>query len=123
MSKKFIPLSKAAWTVEIESDLSCVPHTEPPANGQHPRANSDNIISYLASSDLGNCEVANEKIDKILSPLLIISGKNDEIVPHSHSIKLYSKAIEPKHSVFIAEAMHNNLYAFGIEKEVLKFNL
>ena len=64
-----------------------------------------------------------EKIDKILSPLLIISGKNDEIVPHSHSIKLYSKAIEPKHSVFIDEAMHNNLYDFEIEKEVLKFNI
>ena len=28
------------------------------------------------------------KIDKILSPLLIISGKNDEIVPHSHSLKV-----------------------------------
>ena len=63
------------------------------------------------------------KIDKILSPLLIISGKNDEIVPHNHSLKLYSKAIESKHSVFIDEAMHNNLYDFGIEKEVLKFNI
>ena len=62
---------------------------------------------------------------KKLKPLvsIIIRGKNDEIEPHSHSLKLYSKAIEPKHSVFIDEAMHNNLYDFGIEKEVLKFNI
>ena len=27
------------------------------------------------------------KIDKITSPLLVISGKKDEIVPHEHSIQ------------------------------------
>ena len=63
------------------------------------------------------------KIDKILSPILVISGKKDEIAPHSHSVKLYSKANEPKDSVFIDEAMHNNLYEFGIEKDVIEFNL
>ena len=63
-----------------------------------------------------------KKIKKILSPLLIISGKKDEIVPHSHSIKLYKVAKKPKERVFIDEAMHNNLYDFGIDKEVIKFN-
>ncbi len=63
------------------------------------------------------------KISKVLSPLLIISGKNDEIIPHSHSLKLFSKAKQPKDSVFIDEAMHNNLYDFAIEKNVIEFNL
>ena len=76
-------------------------------------------VSLLVLDKFNNIE----KIDKILSPLLIISGKKDEIVPHNHSVTLYQKAKEPKHSVFIDEAMHNNLYDFGIEKWVIKFNL
>ena len=53
----------------------------------------------------------------------VISGKKDEIVPHSHSDILFKKAKVIKKSVFIDEAMHNNLYEFGIEKSVIKFNL
>ena len=41
------------------------------------------------------------KIDKLKSPLLIISGKKDEIVPHNHSIKLLNKAKVNKKSVFV----------------------
>ncbi len=63
------------------------------------------------------------KIDQIKSPLLIISGKNDEIVPHEHSIKLFKRAMVYKKTVFIDEAIHNNLYDFGIEKDVIEFNL
>jgi len=62
------------------------------------------------------------KINKISSPLLIISGIKDEIVPHSHSVQLFLKANFPKKSVFIDEAMHNNLYDFNIEKNVIDFN-
>ena len=63
------------------------------------------------------------KIDQLRSPLLIISGKMDEIVPHNHSLKLFNKAKVKKKSVFIDEAIHNNLYDFGIEKDVIAFNL
>ena len=62
------------------------------------------------------------KIDKILSPVLIISGKRDEGVPHSHSDKLFLKANNPKKNLFIDEAMHTNLYDFNIDKEVIIFN-
>lgn len=62
------------------------------------------------------------KIKKINSPLLIISGKKDEIVPHSHSVKLYNAANKPKDSLFVDDAMHNNLYDFNIEKKVIDFN-
>ena len=64
-----------------------------------------------------------EKINKLKSPLLIISGKKDEVVPHIHSQKLFKKAKVVKESVFIDEAMHNNLYDFGIEKQVISFTL
>ena len=63
------------------------------------------------------------KINKISSPILIISGKKDEIIPHQQSVKLFSKANQPKECLFIDEAMHNNLYDFEIEKKVINFNL
>ena len=59
---------------------------------------------------------------KILSPLLIIHGKKDEVVPYDHSLKLFNKAPSPKKHVCIDEAMHNNLYDFDIDKEVINFN-
>ena len=63
------------------------------------------------------------KIDQIQSPLIIISGLKDEVVPHFHSKLLFDKANNPKKSLFIDEAMHNNLYEFGIEKIVINFTL
>ena len=39
-----------------------------------------------------------------------------------NATKLLLKAKEPKSSVFIDEAMHNNLYDFEIEKNVIEFN-
>ena len=62
------------------------------------------------------------KIKKVTSPILVISGKKDEIIPHKYSLKLYNEANNPKDSLFIDEAMHNNLYDFGIEKKVIEFN-
>ena len=75
--------------------------------------------TYLVRDKFDNIS----KIAKLKSPLLIISGKKDEIVPHEHSIKLLNKAKVIKKGVFIDEAIHNNLYDFGIEKDVIRFNL
>ena len=63
-----------------------------------------------------------KKIIKVFSPLLIISGMKDEVIPHSHSVKLFTKANDPKDCLFIGEAMHNNLYDFNIDKKVINFN-
>ena len=75
-------------------------------------------VRYLVLDKFDNYS----KIDKILSPILIISGKKDEVIPHSHSKKLFLKANNPKKNLFIDEAMHNNLYDFNIDKEVIEFN-
>ena len=74
---------------------------------------------YLVKDKFDNLS----KIDQIKSPVLIISGLKDEVVPHSHSKLLHNKAINTKKSLFIDEAMHNNLYDFGIEKTVINFTL
>ena len=46
----------------------------------------------------------------------------DEVIPYSHSLKLFQKAKEPKNHLSVDEAMHNNLYDYNIEKEVFNFN-
>ncbi len=74
---------------------------------------------YLVKDKFDNLS----KINKLKSPLLIISGKKDEIVPHQHSLKLLKNANVKKKGVFIDEAIHNNLYEFNIEKDVIAFNL
>jgi uncharacterized protein len=74
---------------------------------------------YLVKDKFDNLS----KIDQIKSPCLIISGLRDEVVPHLHSNLLFNKANNPKKSLFIDEAMHNNLYDFGIEKSVINFTL
>ena len=74
---------------------------------------------YLVKDKFDNLS----KIDQIKSPVLIISGLRDEVVPHSHSIMLFDKANNIKKSLFVDEAMHNNLYDFGIEKTVINFTL
>jgi len=62
------------------------------------------------------------KIEMLSSPLLIIHGKKDEVIPYSHSVKLFYKAKEPKKHVCVDEAMHNNLYDYNIDLEVINFN-
>ncbi len=75
-------------------------------------------VKYLIFDHFDNYS----KINKVNSPLLIISGKKDEIVPHFHSKILFSKANYPKENVFIDEAIHNNLYDFNIDKDVINFS-
>jgi hypothetical protein len=75
-------------------------------------------VKYLVLDKFDNYS----KIDKILSPVFIISGKKDEVISHSHSKKLFLKANNPKKKLFIDEAKHNNLYDFNIDKEVIIFN-
>ena len=53
----------------------------------------------------------------------VCSSDLDEVVPHIHSKILFQEAKVIKESVFIDEAMHNNLYDFGIEKQVISFTL
>ena len=52
-------------------------------------------------------------IQRVRSPLLVIAGDRDSIVPMSQSQRLYDAAVEPKTLVVIKGADHNDEALFG----------
>ena len=54
------------------------------------------------------------KIKKVKCPVLVMHGKADEVIPFSHGQKLFAAAPEPKLSLWIDEAGHNDfMWAAG----------
>ncbi len=53
------------------------------------------------------------KIDGIMSPVMIVHGESDEIVPFYMAEQLFEAAREPKRLHPVRGAMHNNLYERG----------
>ncbi len=64
---------------------------------------------------------SDKKIEHILSPLLIIHGAQDNIIPMAHGKKLYTLAERPKTLKIIKEAGHNNIHLYGAALHVLDF--
>jgi fermentation-respiration switch protein FrsA (DUF1100 family) len=56
------------------------------------------------------------KIKKVHCPVLVIHGTRDEVVPFWHGEKLFQEANEPKQSLWIEGAGHNNLFARAEEQ-------
>jgi fermentation-respiration switch protein FrsA (DUF1100 family) len=54
-----------------------------------------------------------DKIKQVKCPVLFIHGKNDEIIPFRHGEMLFAAANEPKHSLWIDGANHNNVSSVG----------
>ncbi|MEM6403027.1 MAG: alpha/beta hydrolase, partial [Cyanobacteria bacterium P01_D01_bin.116] len=55
-----------------------------------------------------------KKIKNVKCPVLIMHGKMDEVVPFSHGEQLFKQAPEPKLSLWVEDANHNNFpYAAG----------
>lgn len=50
-----------------------------------------------------------DKIKKVKCPVLIMHGKADEVIPFQHGQKLFAAANEPKLSLWVDEATHNDL--------------
>ena len=61
------------------------------------------------------------KVSSIKSPLLVLHGDCDKIVPIRLAVELFSKAKEPKYSIWIKGAEHGNLYDFNVSGKVLEF--
>lgn len=56
-----------------------------------------------------------EKIKNVRCPSLFIHGKRDEIIPFWHGEMLFRAANEPKVSLWLAQAGHNNVFALSRE--------
>ncbi|NES80115.1 MAG: alpha/beta hydrolase [Moorea sp. SIO2B7] len=50
-----------------------------------------------------------KKIKRVKCPVLIMHGKADRVIPFQHGEKLFAAASEPKLSLWVDEAGHNNL--------------
>jgi len=60
-----------------------------------------------------------EKVRKIKSPLLVLHGDHDEVVPFAQGKKVFDAAPEPKSFYTIVGAGHNNTYIVGGERYFL----
>jgi fermentation-respiration switch protein FrsA (DUF1100 family) len=54
-----------------------------------------------------------DKVRKVDSPVLVLHGDRDEIVPFSQGMKVFAAAPEPKQFYAIVGAGHNNTYSVG----------
>lgn len=61
------------------------------------------------------------KMPAIRTPLLIVHGEHDGIVPVAMGRRLLQEARGDAEGVFLAEAGHNNLWEHGADKSVLRF--
>ena len=71
------------------------------------------IPNQLVKNSLWNSQ---EIIKKINAPILISHGDQDEIVPVSHSYKLFEAANEPKKIIVLKGAAHNELSSYFTEE-------
>ena len=78
----------------------------PLSNGkEQAKAGGLGLIAALAGEAFDNLS----KIDNLISPLLVIHGTDDHVVPFSMGKAIYNRANAPKRFVKIDGADHNNL--------------
>lgn len=61
------------------------------------------------------------RIARVKTPLLIVHGDHDVVVPFDHGWSLYNQAVEPKRHLKVPGGAHSNLYDFGIGAEIIGF--
>lgn len=61
------------------------------------------------------------RMAKVRSPVLLMHGLNDRVIPVKFGRKLFAAAPEPKEGHFIPGGTHGNLYRLGAGKIVLDF--
>jgi len=62
-----------------------------------------------------------DKIAAIKSPLFVFHGTNDNVIPVAQGRALFQAAGDPKQSLWVDGAGHNNLHEFGAAKKVMDF--
>jgi len=61
------------------------------------------------------------RIAEVGAPLLIVHDEADGVIPAAHGRRLLEAAREPKTGVFIPDADHNDLHAFGVTDRIAEF--
>ncbi len=61
------------------------------------------------------------KIAEIQTPVLIMHGDRDRVVPEKHGRRLFEAAREPKQGYWVPGGAHSNLYNYDADQEVLRF--
>ena len=80
----------------------------------------DNNLEALSNDEQKLLE-AIEQFPKIMQRPIIIHGKKDNVINIDLGKKVFNSAPNPKQSLFIDNASHNNLYEFNIFKKILNF--
>ena len=62
-----------------------------------------------------------ERIQAIRAPILILHGKQDEIVPYEDGLTLFNKANQPKKMISFEHQNHNNLWNNRFSEEIIRF--
>lgn len=62
-----------------------------------------------------------DKIVRVQSPVLVVHGEADMVVPVRLGRRLLDAANPPRSGQFIPQAGHNDLYAFGVPRMVIGF--
>lgn len=61
------------------------------------------------------------RIQSIHFPLLVLHGKQDQIIPYEQGVELFELANQPKHMVSIGDKGHNDLWSPYFTQEVERF--
>ena len=63
-----------------------------------------------------------ERIKKIHAPLLVLHGKQDQVVPFDEGLTLFNQANEPKKMLTFADKHHNDLWGVsGFSENIINF--
>lgn len=62
-----------------------------------------------------------DKIERVKSPLLVMHGQKDGVVPYKHGAKVFQNAKTKKRLESFSEGNHVNLYQFGAGEKVRHF--
>ena len=61
------------------------------------------------------------KITAIETPLLVVHGTDDRTIPQKLGLRIFDLAKEPKRSLWVEGAGHNNLYDFGVADQIIQY--
>lgn len=76
-------------------------------------------VGYLVHDNFSSID----KIGSLDTPVLLVHGTKDEVIPHTHSEKLMALAHEPKKLIIYEGKGHNNLDDREMFKEMTKYFL